>query len=190
MLHTGGNFGCTAFCYTIFRLIEQYKLDPRVERIVRQTDGGSDNVSWVTHALHYMLVREGVFNQINWVRLRPVYKEIINSIFSQPCYIPCVTQDRFFSLIESIFYPKRGFGPGYKSPLEFQAMLVKGLQEKERFWRYIYDPDFVDLTDQSNKVRVIFKTNLTDKATNEHSEFKPHPSPASDGAQMQTDPSG
>eukprot|EP00965_Chrysotila_dentata_P182350 6021369-Pleurochrysis_carterae.AAC.1 len=29
MLHTGGNFGCTAFCFTLYRLIELSKLDPR-----------------------------------------------------------------------------------------------------------------------------------------------------------------
>eukprot|EP00965_Chrysotila_dentata_P006570 214592-Pleurochrysis_carterae.AAC.1 len=71
MLGTGANFGCSAFCFTLYRLIETSKLDPRVERIVRQTDGGSDNVTWVTHAVHYMLVREGAFDQIDWVRLKP-----------------------------------------------------------------------------------------------------------------------
>eukprot|EP00965_Chrysotila_dentata_P253111 6211068-Pleurochrysis_carterae.AAC.2 len=28
----------------------------------------------------------------------------------------------------SIFYPKRGLGPGCKSPLEFQTMLLNGLK--------------------------------------------------------------
>eukprot|EP00965_Chrysotila_dentata_P251933 6210370-Pleurochrysis_carterae.AAC.1 len=54
----------------------------------------------------------------------------------------------------------------------------------------MYDPDMVDPEDQLNKVRVIFKTNLTDKATKKYSEFKPHMHPATDGAQMQTDPVG
>eukprot|EP00965_Chrysotila_dentata_P220373 6191729-Pleurochrysis_carterae.AAC.4 len=71
MLHTGGNFGCTAFVFALYRLIETSKLDSRVERIIRQTDGGGDSVSWVTHALHYMLVREGVFDQLVWIRLKP-----------------------------------------------------------------------------------------------------------------------
>eukprot|EP00965_Chrysotila_dentata_P153496 5073301-Pleurochrysis_carterae.AAC.1 len=71
MLLKGGNFGCTAFCYSLYRLIEQGRLDPSVKYIVRQTDGGSDNVTWVTHAVHYTLVREGAFNQIDWIRLKP-----------------------------------------------------------------------------------------------------------------------
>eukprot|EP00965_Chrysotila_dentata_P182148 6014815-Pleurochrysis_carterae.AAC.1 len=67
MLHTGGSFGCSAFCVLLmYRLIQQFKLDARVERIIRQTDEGSDNVTWITHAVHYVLVREGAFNQIDW----------------------------------------------------------------------------------------------------------------------------
>eukprot|EP00965_Chrysotila_dentata_P224620 6194287-Pleurochrysis_carterae.AAC.1 len=71
MLRTGSNFGCSAFVFSLFRLIELGKLDSRAERIVRQTDGGPDNVAWVTHGVHVMLVREGVFNQIDWIRLKP-----------------------------------------------------------------------------------------------------------------------
>eukprot|EP00965_Chrysotila_dentata_P038679 1284544-Pleurochrysis_carterae.AAC.1 len=55
MLHTGPNFGRSAFCHSVSRLIELGKLDSRVERIMRQTDGGSDNVAWSTHGVHYML---------------------------------------------------------------------------------------------------------------------------------------
>eukprot|EP00965_Chrysotila_dentata_P122051 4034968-Pleurochrysis_carterae.AAC.2 len=39
-------------------------------------------------------------------------------------------------------------------------------------------------------VRVFSKTNLTDKATDAYTEFKPHLPPARDGAQMQTNPMG
>eukprot|EP00965_Chrysotila_dentata_P186705 6164355-Pleurochrysis_carterae.AAC.1 len=35
---------------------------------------------------------------------------------------------------------------------------------KEHYWRYTYDPDMVDPDDPLNKIHVIFKTNLTDKA--------------------------
>eukprot|EP00965_Chrysotila_dentata_P109103 3605090-Pleurochrysis_carterae.AAC.1 len=48
----------------------------------------------------------------------------------------------------------------------------------------------IDPKDHCNKVRVIFKSKLKDKATNNHSEFKPHLPAASDGDQMQTDPVG
>eukprot|EP00965_Chrysotila_dentata_P132407 4378463-Pleurochrysis_carterae.AAC.1 len=71
MLRTGANFGCSAFCYSLYRLIEVGKIDSRVKRIVRQTDGGSNNVAWITHGVHYMLVHEGVFDQIDWIRLEP-----------------------------------------------------------------------------------------------------------------------
>eukprot|EP00965_Chrysotila_dentata_P081764 2699149-Pleurochrysis_carterae.AAC.1 len=114
MLHTGGNFVCIVFCYSFYRLIEQSKLESRVERIIRQTDGGNDNVTWVTHALHYTLVHEGAFNQINWIRLKPGQSQN--------------KQDRVFSLCKSIVYPKRGMGPGCKSPLESEAMLSEGLK--------------------------------------------------------------
>eukprot|EP00965_Chrysotila_dentata_P016518 547203-Pleurochrysis_carterae.AAC.1 len=83
---------------------------------------------------------------------------------------------------DSTFYPKPGLGPGCKSPLELHAMLVEGLKSLNRGY-----PDMVDPEDQLSKVRVIFKTNLTDKATNRHSEFKPHMPPATYGTQMQTD---
>eukprot|EP00965_Chrysotila_dentata_P142965 4724383-Pleurochrysis_carterae.AAC.1 len=43
MLHTGSNFGCTAFVHSFYRLINQRKILLDVERIVRMTDGGSDN---------------------------------------------------------------------------------------------------------------------------------------------------
>eukprot|EP00965_Chrysotila_dentata_P056745 1882714-Pleurochrysis_carterae.AAC.3 len=71
MLHTGSNFGCSIFVFSIFRLIKLGKLDLRAERIVCQTDGGPDNVAWVTHGVHVMLVREAVFDQIDWIRRKP-----------------------------------------------------------------------------------------------------------------------
>eukprot|EP00965_Chrysotila_dentata_P054975 1825020-Pleurochrysis_carterae.AAC.2 len=115
MMHTGSNFGCSAFCYSIYRLIELGKLAPSVKRIIRQTDGGSGNVAWVTHGVHYMLVHEGVFQQVDWVRLEPGHSHN--------------AQDQVFSTTRSIFYPRRGCGTGCSSPLQFEAMLVNGLEQ-------------------------------------------------------------
>eukprot|EP00965_Chrysotila_dentata_P223983 6193911-Pleurochrysis_carterae.AAC.3 len=42
-------------------------MDSRVENLVRQTDGGTDNCAW--DGVHYMLVAMGAFNQIDWIRL-------------------------------------------------------------------------------------------------------------------------
>eukprot|EP00965_Chrysotila_dentata_P236268 6201221-Pleurochrysis_carterae.AAC.1 len=86
-----------------------------VTRIIRQTDGGSDNVAWITHGVHYMLVQEGVFDEIIWVRLGPGHSHNL--------------QDQTFSTSRSIFYPRRGLGPGCASPQQFETMLVDGLKE-------------------------------------------------------------
>eukprot|EP00965_Chrysotila_dentata_P040251 1335930-Pleurochrysis_carterae.AAC.1 len=58
----------------------------------------------------------------------------------------------------------------------------------ERYWRYQWDLSFVDPNDTDNHVRVTFKTNLTDKATNEHAEFKPYLPTSTASTQRQTDP--
>eukprot|EP00965_Chrysotila_dentata_P187399 6172106-Pleurochrysis_carterae.AAC.1 len=114
MLRTGSNFGCSAFVFSLYRLIEQGKLNPRAERIVRQTDGGPDNVAWVTHAVHITLVREGAFNQITWIRLKPGHSH-------NP-------QDQTFSTAKSVIIPTSGSGDGCKSPWEMEARFVDGLK--------------------------------------------------------------
>eukprot|EP00965_Chrysotila_dentata_P107459 3550457-Pleurochrysis_carterae.AAC.1 len=49
--------------------------------------------------------------------------------FVFPLWLLPSHQDRVFSRIKSVFYPKRGLGPGCKSPLEFHAMLMEGLTD-------------------------------------------------------------
>eukprot|EP00965_Chrysotila_dentata_P075362 2488642-Pleurochrysis_carterae.AAC.1 len=204
MLGTGANFGCSAFCYTLFRLIETSKLDARIDRIVQQTDGGCDNVTWVTHAVHYMLVREGAFNQIDWVRLKPGHSH--NKQACACLVLFSFAIDRTFSAVNSVFYPTKGVGPGYQRfPTAWNTLTAAwrccgnlqtltsrtGLMDaKERFWRYMWNPTMVDPNDQGNKVRVTYKTNLTDRATNTQAEFKPLLPAASATAQKATDPLG
>eukprot|EP00965_Chrysotila_dentata_P073129 2416801-Pleurochrysis_carterae.AAC.1 len=48
---------------------------------------------------------------------------------SMSCTPTAPPQDRAFSVVRAIFYPRRGIGPGCTSPLEFHAMLVDGLKE-------------------------------------------------------------
>eukprot|EP00965_Chrysotila_dentata_P257068 6212759-Pleurochrysis_carterae.AAC.8 len=57
------------------------------ERIIRQTDGGSDNVAWVTHGMHYMLVHEGAFQQIDWVLLEPGHSHCTQDLFDDPQHL-------------------------------------------------------------------------------------------------------
>eukprot|EP00965_Chrysotila_dentata_P223984 6193911-Pleurochrysis_carterae.AAC.4 len=70
-------------------------------------------------------------------------------------------------------------------------------RSNERYWRYKSDLDMTDPNNARNFVRVTFKTNLTDKATDLTTEFKPFAPPPSDNGnseqgrqQMQTDSLG
>eukprot|EP00965_Chrysotila_dentata_P063092 2090347-Pleurochrysis_carterae.AAC.1 len=130
MLHTGSNFGCTAFVHSLYRLIQQGKIIDKVSRIVRQTDGGSDNVAWVTHAIHFTLVKVGAFDEVVWIRLEPGHSH-------NP-------QDQTFATTKSIFLPFRGGGTGCASPFEMEARLVEGLKKMngglEMLWQLVnYD---------------------------------------------------
>ena len=65
---TGGNFGLTNFLVTLSRAFDRGRLGPKVKTIYRHTDGGSDNVSIVTHVIHWLLVYLGVADEIIWIR--------------------------------------------------------------------------------------------------------------------------
>ena len=65
---TGGNFGLTNFLMALSRAYDRGQLGPKVKTIYRHTDGGSDNVSIVTHVMHWLLVYLGVADEIIWFR--------------------------------------------------------------------------------------------------------------------------
>ena len=187
MLHTGANFGCSAFVTTLYKLIIDGRMN-NVTKLMRQSDGGSDNVSWVTFALHVMLVHEGVVDEIDWVRLRAGHSHN--------------EADANHRLALGVFYPKKGIGPGCCTPFDFHAKLVDGLKgmnggcemlwqlanfnfkkwlegcvhsdfgnyEGERWWRFKYDPCLTT----HGFVRVTYKTNITDVASSTADEWKPH----------------
>ena len=64
----GCNFGLTNLVMAIKRAKELNRLTINVDRLVRHTDGGPDNVAWVTHFFHWLLVYLGVFNEVLWFR--------------------------------------------------------------------------------------------------------------------------
>ena len=194
-LMTGNNFGCTAFCVALCRLIRSNRLPASVTTFTRQTDGGSDCDGKTTHGLHYVLVREGACNRLLWGRLRTGHSH------SWP--------DLTFAEAKTLFYPRDGVGPGCSSPMEYHAALTDGLKklpggmeimwqlanfefdafvssfmdrnqfthaQEERLWCYEYAPELDDLY-----VRCTFKTLLTDKATSHKAEWKPHLRPSQSG---------
>ena len=86
----GSNFGLTNFIITLFRAKKMGRLPITMTRCYRHTDGGSDNVSHVTHLLHYLLVYLGVFQDIWWFRFQAGHSHTEIS-------------DRFFSLLKRVF---------------------------------------------------------------------------------------
>eukprot|EP00965_Chrysotila_dentata_P091654 3026021-Pleurochrysis_carterae.AAC.9 len=193
MLHTGSNVGFSAFVYSLYRLIETGKLDARAKRIARQTDGGPDNVSWVTHGVHFMLVREGVFNQIVRIRLLPGHSH----------------NPQTFSITKTIFIPAGGDRIGCTTPWEMECRLVDGLKKMngglEMLWQ-LASFDFTDWLDGCEQTLLALrlrrdphgarlcsrfnKTALTEGATDSAAEFKPLLPAPETGGQRQSDPSG
>lgn len=204
MLSTGNNFGCTSFILGLYKLIEGGKFD-HVRRLVRQTDGGSDNVGWVTFAVHSMLITEGTLDLLDWVRLRPGHSHN--------------EADANHRKVLQAFYPKGNNGQGCESPLQFHQRLVDALRtlngglemlwqlsnfdfeawmkgcmssqfagfRDERFWRFEYD----EAASDHFYVKVTYKTNLDDKATAKMDEWKPHiDAPLGSMREMVTDPKG
>ena len=202
-LQTGNNFGCTCFCISLFRLIKSGKLTPTQTHGCRQTDGGSDNDGKTAHGVHYILVREGVFNDLLWGKLR-----------SGHSHNRC---DLTFAEAKTLFYPRTGVGPGCASPMQYHAALVDGFKQmpggleimwqlanfdfdkfvssfvnragftqaqKERLWHYEYAPELTDVY-----VRCTFKTKLIDDATSTKAAWKPR-LPANASGWHATDPEG
>ena len=67
----GSNFGLTNLILTIYSAYKSGRMGPHVKTLYRHTDGGPDNVSWMTHIVHWLLVYVGVFDEIIWFRFDP-----------------------------------------------------------------------------------------------------------------------
>ena len=71
-LMLGCNFGLTNLVMALKRAKELNRLPMNVDRLVRHTDGGPDNVAWVTHFFHWLLVYLGIFNEVLWFRFEAI----------------------------------------------------------------------------------------------------------------------
>ena len=82
-VQTGGNFGLTNLIVTIHAAHQAGRLPPHVRRMYRHTDGGGDNVSYVTHVVHWLLVYLGIFDEIVWFRFEAGHShtEIADRLF-------------------------------------------------------------------------------------------------------------
>lgn len=85
-----------------------------MRRLTRQTDSGSDNIGWVTFALHAVLVSEGVFDCIDWLRIMAGHSHN--------------EADANHRRALQVFYPNKYIGHGCDSPLEFETRLNDGLK--------------------------------------------------------------
>jgi hypothetical protein len=81
---TGANFGLSNFVAALHRAWKAGRLGPRVTRAIRHTDGGPDNVCWVSHLLHWLLVYIGAFDELMWFRFEAGHShtEIADRLFA------------------------------------------------------------------------------------------------------------
>jgi len=67
-VRTGSNFGLTNLVTTLWEAWRSGRFRPHTRELVRHTDGGGDNMSYLTHVVHYLLVYLGIFEEITWFR--------------------------------------------------------------------------------------------------------------------------
>ena len=109
-ISTGANFGLTNLLMTIFTAVKTGNLRSDTDCFVRHTDGGPDNVSVVTHFIHWLLVYLGVFNKFLWFRFKAGHSHT-------------EVADRLFSIIKRLF---ESDGAHRVNPIEsFPELIVK-----------------------------------------------------------------
>ena len=94
-LLTGSNFGLTSLLLALERAFDLQRMKPHVTRLVRHSDGGSDNVSVETHFFHWLLVYLGVFEEVLWFRFDAGHSHTELS-------------DRMFALLKQLFEASDG----------------------------------------------------------------------------------
>jgi hypothetical protein len=109
----GANFGLTNFIFVLHRAWKAGRLGPHVRRCYRHTDGGPDNVSWVTHVVHWLLVFIGVFDEMIWFRFEAGHSHT-------------EIADRLFAILKKLFDADSNARVG---PLETFAELESKLRE-------------------------------------------------------------
>jgi len=90
-VRTGSNFGLTCFVMTLYSAYKNGRFAGDGGRIMfRHTDGGSDNLSVVTHVVHWLLVWLGIFDEFWWFRFDAGHSHTEMA-------------DRFFSMMKKFF---------------------------------------------------------------------------------------
>ena len=94
-VQTGGNFGLTNLIMTIYRSFKAGRFKPQTRLLLRHTDGGGDNVTYITHIVHWLLVYLGVVDEIVWFRFEAGHSHTEIS-------------DRLFGIMKRIFESDSG----------------------------------------------------------------------------------
>ena len=107
---TGANFGLTNLLMTILLAVKSGNLKPHTDTFVRHTDGGPDNVSVVTHFIHWLMVYLGVINRLIWFRFKAGHSHT-------------EVADRLFAIMKRLF---ESDGAHRVTPVEdFPALIAK-----------------------------------------------------------------
>lgn len=109
-LYTGGNFGCSTLLSHWLQLMKLNKLG---HSFIRMTDSGSDNNTATTHTFHWLMIHLGVFNRIEWVRLRPKHSHNF--------------ADRCNSMVKEVIWPKRGAEGGCPAPWDMHKVIKNAM---------------------------------------------------------------
>ena len=103
-LGSGGNFGLTSLLSALRRAYDMGRLSQSAGvKLLRHTDGGSDNINLSTHLFHWLLVWLGIFDEVEWFRFDAGHSHT-------------ELADRFFSMLKRLFSvdgqarPKRNDG--------------------------------------------------------------------------------
>ena len=113
-ISTGSNFGLTSLLMTIYTAVQMGNLKADTRNFVRHTDGGPDNVSVVSHFVHWLLVYLGVFDNILWFRFKAGHSHT-------------EVADRLFSIIKRLF---EADGAHRVNPIESFPELVDKIEHE------------------------------------------------------------
>lgn len=99
----GSNFGLTNFILAIYEAWEKGRLPNNVRACYRHTDGGPDNISHVSHVLHWLLVYLGVFDEIIWFRFEAGYVSEHPDPHPSPPYKTCKASQTYAHTVLQAF---------------------------------------------------------------------------------------
>ena len=176
---------------TLFLAVKSGNLNPQTDRCIRHTDGGPDNVSIVTHFIHWLLVYLGVFNEFIWFRFKAGHSHtevadrlfsVIKSLFESdganrvlpiedfPSLIPKI-EAAFKDEVESCTFNWNFANWDLRDMMDNMKVVsssLKGISTK-MVYRYTYDPELVE----HGCVCVQYKTNVSWKGNAREAEWSP-----------------